>query len=69
MNGKLKGLRKQALFSCNWRGHDMRRFTRYDDHTYYSHCKNCDMQVVIISAPQPNEIDIGGEAVALNCPN
>jgi hypothetical protein len=33
------------------------------------HCCNegCDMGVWIIVKPLPNEIDIGGEAVALNC--
>lgn len=30
-------------------------------------CKICGKRVVIMPKPLPNEIDIGGEAVALNC--
>ncbi len=30
-------------------------------------CKYCHMAVRVVMCPMPNEIDIGGEAVALNC--
>jgi hypothetical protein len=30
-------------------------------------CKRCDLTAEVICKPQPNEIQIGGEAVALNC--
>lgn len=34
----------------------------------HSKCRRCGMGVQILTHPAPNEIDIGGEAVALNCP-
>jgi hypothetical protein len=39
----------------------------YKDTKRHSHCKVCGKTVTINSHPMPNEIDIGGEAVALNC--
>ena len=35
----------------------------------YSRCKICGMEVSVNVKPMPNEIDIGGEAVALDCTN
>lgn len=51
-----------------WRGHKMTRFENVDGHRHLSTCISCTAQVVVNTRPQPNEIDIGGEAVALNCP-
>ena len=31
-------------------------------------CVECGMEVFLTTKPEPNGIDIGGEAVALNCP-
>ncbi len=31
-------------------------------------CERCGMEVDVCNNPMPNGIDIGGEAVALNCP-
>jgi hypothetical protein len=67
---KMQQLKKEALKSCKWRGHTMNRFKMHDFFNQtiaYSNCKNCDCQVVVNIAPMPNQIDIGGEAVALNC--
>jgi len=64
---KLERLRLEALESCRFRRHNMGRFRRYNDTIRYSHCQQCGAQVVINSRPQPNEIDIGGEAVAVYC--
>lgn len=33
------------------------------------YCKDCDMWVQCLDKPDPNQIDIGGPAVALNCRN
>ena len=33
----------------------------------YSYCKHCKMYVQVDSYPEPNGIDIGGNAVAINC--
>ena len=62
-------LKKEALMSCSCRGHDMGRFKRHDywRTSSYSHCRRCGMQVVVNTRPTPNGIDIGGEAVALDC--
>ena len=34
---------------------------------YITNCIYCDMYVQVIPKPYPNEIDIGGTAVALDC--
>jgi len=63
-------LKKSALASCNWRGHRMKRFQVYSDNTRviaYSHCRDCKKEVHCDTNPPPNGIDIGGEAVAMNC--
>ena len=68
---KLERLRKEALAACEYRGHKMKRFQKiYNgivNTAAFSNCKICDKQVVVIKKPQPNEIDVGGEAVALGC--
>ena len=62
-------LKIEALESCKFRGHDMGRFRQHSFflNRHYSHCKKCNMQVEVNRQPMPNQIDIGGEAVALNC--
>ena len=67
-------LRKEALESCIWRGHTMKKF-KWSRYLYYpenyekgfSSCINCGREVVVIPFPGPNKIDIGGEAVAVSC--
>lgn len=77
---KIDRLRKEALQSCNFRGHKMTRFYTFNwqyagskvmgiiPHSAYSTCKICGARVDINTTPAPNQIDIGGTAVALNCP-
>ena len=71
---KLKRLQNEALESCGFRGHSMRRFRRVISTQRdgkltwaYSHCFICNKQVTVRTHPAPNEIDIGGEAMALCC--
>jgi len=68
---KLERLRKEALGSCKFRGHKMKRFKKIYNGiagiTTYSHCIVCGKQVVILSKPRPNDIEVSGEAVALSC--
>jgi len=69
MNAQLTRLSREARESCRGRGHDMQPFRM---HTYYktvavSNCRKCGKQVSINSRPMPNEIGVGGEAVALGC--
>ena len=68
----LNHLRRHTRESCKWRGHDMPPFQRFEGfwncpRLQYSECRRCNMQVIVNARPTPNEIDIGGEAVALNC--
>lgn len=67
---KLERLRKAALKSCKWREHKMDQFKTVDPsrpHYKEATCKRCGMVVGINAKPMPNDIEIGGEAVALNC--
>lgn len=67
---RLEHLRREALKSTTFRGHRMRRF-QYHRHAGRtvgrSDCMLCGAGVVVNTKPLPNEIDIGGEAVALHC--
>jgi hypothetical protein len=66
----LETLRRDAATACKWRGHSMRWSKPSNDgHRMYGECRSCGMQVVLLDTPMPNEIEIGGEAVALNCPD
>lgn len=73
---KVDRLKQEAKESCEWRGHNMGNFQR-DGRMYHgfcvkytSVCRNpgCSAYVQINTQPAANEIDIGGTAVALNCP-
>jgi len=46
----------------------MTPFTSFSDSRALASCWSCHMEVLVNSNPMPNEIDIGGEAVALDCP-
>ena len=63
-------LKAEAIKACIDRGHEMVAWE--DDRTpsrivSTTACKICGMQVQVNTKPAPNEINIGGEAVALNC--
>lgn len=62
---KIEELKREALESCKFRGHKMKRFLDFDGLSV-SVCKICEMEVAVI--PHPYGIEIGGEAVALHCP-
>ena len=66
---RVERLKKSALESCKHRGHSMSKFKRgiYWSNVHFSKCKLCSMQVAVDPHPAPNGIDIGGEAVALDC--
>ena len=70
MPTKLQRLRKEARSSAEWRGHVFPR-RWYFPVNYPARqtltCIRCGMSVTVLLNPQPNEIDIGGKAVALNC--
>ena len=65
-------LRREARAAAAWRGHSLARFSPllpstgrggYAD----AACMTCGAAVRIETAPAPNSIDIGGEAVAVSC--
>jgi hypothetical protein len=64
-------LKREALASCKARDHVMTKFeldSQIGSRMWAtSRCKFCDMRVSINTHPMPNEIEIGGEAVALDC--
>lgn len=63
---KIERLKREALESCRFRGHRMKRFLDFKGFSVSS-CRVCDRQVVVVPYPLPNGIDIGGGAVALGC--
>ncbi len=63
-------LKKEALESCDFRGHTMNPWTAhsfYGEQIQFCNCIFCGKQVTVNAKPLPNQIDIGGEAVALGC--
>jgi len=68
-NLEISRLKIKALEACNFRGHDMGDWHEsfLPNYRGISACKKCRKMVGIVLKPLPNEIDIGGEAVALNC--
>lgn len=68
---KREVLRKDAMKSCEFRGHKMGEWKIVGWHKRVEQCEctECGMYVQIDPTPPPNGIDIGGTAVALNCKN
>lgn len=62
-------LKHEALEGCTWRNHKMGRFekNRYWPSVATATCKVCGMSVAVNAHPQANQIDIGGDAIAVNC--
>ena len=71
---RLRRLVKQAKVAMEWRGHKPGRvqyalFKDQNGHPVWARirCIGCHKPVFVTVYPRANEIDIGGEAVALNC--
>jgi hypothetical protein len=65
-----RALEAEARAACERRGHRMHPFVALGDwhpHETRAVCSACGREVTVNLRPMPNEIDIGGEAVALNC--
>jgi hypothetical protein len=63
-------LKRSATESCALRGHAMEWSNPYHGESrsvQSAACRFCQMEVHISTRPDANGIDIGGEAVALNC--
>ena len=68
MKRSLISLKREATMAVQWRGHILKRWqTGVSIYQGYAECRVCGMSVHVDTNPQPNGIDIGGEAVALTC--
>lgn len=67
MEKLMTALKKSATTTAKYRGHKMGKWVALDEITAEKTCKNCGMNVHVNIRPLPNEIDIAGRAVALNC--
>jgi hypothetical protein len=66
----LGGLRRQALTSTANRGHVIKwqeQLPYRKGRMQYGDCAKCGLAVRVCTDPLPNEIEIGGEALALTC--
>lgn len=66
----LSELRKQATKSAEFRGHTIKWHSPYHSERQSlqnGECINCACEIQILMNPAPNQIDIGGMAVALTC--
>ena len=67
MKRSLAELKREAREAAADRGHDLMHFAKVSARIHVAMCAKCKRQVQINTSPVPNEIDIGGEAVALDC--
>jgi len=61
------GLMEETKNTVLSRGHDVKNWLVLGGDCYSLECKDCKMSVMVKENPLPNEINVGGEAVALNC--
>ncbi len=67
-SSKLAYLIDRAMEACRFRGHDMGHWQASPQRgSAYSRCLVCDAQATVKVDPLPNNIDIGGSAVAVHC--
>ena len=70
---KERRLKESAIRSCRTRGHVMSRFIDFGKAICSTHsqflarCILCGKTVHVNLSPMPNEVEIGGEAVAIEC--
>lgn len=65
---RLDRLIKEAREAAEWRGHKIPRFTHSNSMARaYTGCLLCGKRVYADADPLPNGIEIGGNAVAVDC--
>ncbi len=68
---KKRQLIQEAKHSANCLGHRLSRWQHsieyWGDKYSVAHCLDCGADVAVNQRPAPNEIDVGGAAVSLNC--
>lgn len=69
-----RSLRQEARGACENRAHDMKRFVGVGKsyrtgrwNWWHSSCRKCGLGVDVMTNPQPNQVNIGGPAVAEDC--
>ena len=68
IENSLNVLMKESRESTKYRQHKMSPWLDVTkEYIKYSACEHCGMEVWVNAKPLPNEIDVGGQAVALNC--
>lgn len=66
--GRVEKFKGEARAASERRGHEMGRFRRRDFWgTPYAACGSCGMEVDVVPNPAPNETNVFGEAVAVDC--
>lgn len=60
-------LKQSAKQSAQLRGHKLSKFRIAGRNVFEATCVDCGMYVQVNLTPAPNQIDIGGTAVALSC--
>lgn len=65
----LDELKQEAESTAIWRGHTLpEKWTDYKSREGAEmRCQRCGKEMQVLVAPRPNEIDIGGEMVAIGC--
>lgn len=63
---KIEQLKKEAIESCEFRGHTMRPFVTFSVGAL-STCEKCGKLAYVVARPLPNEVEIGGSAITLFC--
>ena len=58
---------QQAMESMEYRQHKVFHFHEWPPNSRVAWCVDCGMEVIVNACPMPHEIDIGGEALALDC--
>jgi hypothetical protein len=61
------GLMQEARETALYRGHNVKNWLVLGNDCYSLECKDCKMTCMVKENPLPNEIDLGGEILALNC--
>ncbi len=65
---QMERLKQLAEESANWHEHDLGEWTLHPKkNVSWANCIDCRMSAIVNINPLPNEIDIGGPAIALNC--
>jgi len=63
----LDNLKNEAQETATFRGHDLSPWKSINNYIEEATCRGCNAYVRVNINPAPNDIDIGGDAVALNC--